>query len=65
MRPRTNRCLPRATGFHRTVSLRATHFAPWSTVVAVVISKRKPITVGGDDQGKADAAPTQREKVNA
>ncbi|GAA1362361.1 MULTISPECIES: sodium-translocating pyrophosphatase [Catellatospora] len=34
-------------------------------VVAVVISKRKPITVGGDDQGKADAAPTQREKVNA
>ncbi|MEV4417614.1 sodium-translocating pyrophosphatase [Catellatospora sp. NPDC049609] len=34
-------------------------------VVAVFISKRKPITVGGDDQGKADAAPTQREKVNA
>ncbi|GAB4046192.1 sodium-translocating pyrophosphatase [Catellatospora paridis] len=34
-------------------------------VVAVVISKRKPITVGGDDEGKADAAPTQREKVNA
>ncbi|MEV0454751.1 sodium-translocating pyrophosphatase [Catellatospora methionotrophica] len=34
-------------------------------VVAVFISKRKPITVGGDDSGKADAAPTQREKVSA
>ncbi|GAA2387259.1 K(+)-insensitive pyrophosphate-energized proton pump [Catellatospora methionotrophica] len=33
-------------------------------VVAVFISKRKPITVGGDS-GKADAAPTQREKVSA
>ncbi|GAA1628879.1 sodium-translocating pyrophosphatase [Catellatospora bangladeshensis] len=35
-------------------------------VVAVFITKRKPITVGGDDSGKADAAtPAQREKVNA
>ncbi|GIH11560.1 K(+)-insensitive pyrophosphate-energized proton pump [Rhizocola hellebori] len=34
-------------------------------VVAIVINKRTPIAMGDGDSGKADAAPTQRKKVNA
>jgi K(+)-stimulated pyrophosphate-energized sodium pump len=34
-------------------------------VVAIVINKRTPIAMGDDEPGKADAAPTQRNKVSA